>query len=80
MITETEVCVGCGQPTHQYEYVGIGESPTAPANANGFRAEAFPICRTCHHQPPRPMKFHYAPRAEVGKYLARAGSNFLGGD
>lgn len=81
MINALDKCVGCGEPTNGYEFVGIGaaQNPEVPANAHGFKAEAFPICRKCHHEPPRPLKLHYCLRSEVAKYLQRAGSPNLGG-
>lgn len=67
-----ELCTGCGKPTEFYEYVGVGRSE------DGKSWEAYPICKACHHEPPRPLKLHYFHVSELPRALGRAGSSNLG--
>lgn len=71
MNQDTGKCVGCQGPTNGYPYRGIGKG------ADGTW-QAFEICERCHHEPPRPLKFHYFHVAQVEKALRRAGSSKLG--
>jgi hypothetical protein len=86
MINEIDKCVGCGRATNGYQFVGIGNPADFPQQSAGPAAatpgvtgvwEAFPICRDCHHAPPRPMKLHYVDRANVAQALRSAGSSGL---
>lgn len=64
-----ELCVGCGQPTRGYEYYGVG------LNADGTAYEGKPICRSCHHTPPRALKLHYFHASQLERGLAAANAN-----
>jgi hypothetical protein len=86
-INPIDKCVGCNGPTNGYEYIGIGNPEDFPAHTAGAAAavpgvtgvwEAFPICRRCHHEPPRPLKLHYVHRSQVAHALRLAGSSTLG--
>lgn len=86
MINDIDKCVGCNRPTNGYPFVGIGNPADFPQHSQGEPTpgvtgvwEAFPICASCHHEPPRPLKLHYVERSHVREALRAAGSSGIKG-